>query len=152
MARETDAPSQGARDEAERRFAELLQETGAPDPRERYREWLRRLRSLDESDFRKELDHYENQLVPAVARSDSDPLAEWTEYGLRLAQRLVPGAPVRIDASGRSRPCDLPAPLDDLVLHLPTAARELALAVRLPPQLSPAQQAAFELLVEHSLG
>jgi hypothetical protein len=38
------------------------------------------------------------------------------------------------------------------VLHLPTAARELALAVRLPPQLSPAQQAAFELLVEHSLG
>ena len=152
MDRETDEPPADSRKQADRRFAAALEASGAPDPRERYRAWLRELRGRDEAAFRKALDYFENQLVPAVANPGSDPLLEWTEYGLRLAQRLRPGSAVSIDATGRSRPYEPPAPLDELVLHLPRATREQALAVRLPPHLSPAQQATLELLVRHSLG
>lgn len=140
------------RERADRRFAEALESTGAPDPRERYREWLKALRARDEGAFRKALDYFEQELVPAVAREDSDPLAAWTEYGMRLAQRLLPGEAVRIDATGRSRPCDPSAAIEELVLHLPRAARDAALPVRLPPRLSTAQQAAYDLLVRQAVG
>jgi hypothetical protein len=135
------------RERADHRLAEALERTGVPDPRERYREWLKELRARDEGAFRKALDYFEQELVPAVARDDSDPLAAWTEYGTRLAQRLLPGEAVRIDATGRSRPYDPSAAIEELVLHLPRAARDAALPVRLPPRLSTAQQAAYELLV-----
>lgn len=152
MAKETKASEEGLREQADRRMAATLEETGMPDPRDRYREWLRELRGRDEGAFRKALEYYEQEIVPRVSSPDSDPLAEWTEYGMRLAQRLRPGATVRIDGSGRSRPCDSPVPYEDLVLQLPTAARDQALAIRLPPRPTPAQDAAFELLVRHSLG
>jgi hypothetical protein len=142
---------EGLREQADRRFAEALARTGSPDPRELYREWLKELRVRDEGAFRKALEYFEQELVPAVARPDSDPLDEWTEYGLRLAQRLTPGEAVRIDATGRSRPLDGPAPLEEMVLHLPRSARDRALAVRLPPTPSPAQQAAYELLVDQAV-
>ena len=146
------AIDQDVRDRADRRFAEALERTSAPDPRERYREWLKELRARDEAAFRQALDHFEHELVPAVARDDSDPVAAWTEYGVRLAQRLLPGEAVRIDATGRSRPYDPSASIEELVLHLPGAARDAALPVRLPPRLSTAQQAAYDLLVRQAVG
>lgn len=152
MAHESIAPGEGPRERADRRFAEALREVGIPDPRERYRDWLRELRNRDETAFRKALEYFEQQLVPAVADPDSDPFREWTEYGLRLAQRLRPGSVVRVDASGLSRPADANAPLDELVLHLPTSTREKALPIRLPARLSPAQEATVELLVRQEVG
>ena len=141
------------REAAEQRFAETLARTGAPDPRDRYRQWLRDLRSRDEVAYAKATAYYQQELVPAVARPDSDPLAAWTEYGLRLARRLAPGEAVCIDASGRSRPLEeaAEAVAEDLVLHLPRSARERAMLVRLPPAPTPAQRAACSLLVEHAV-
>ena len=152
MSEETVAPAEGSRERADRRFAAALQQAELPDPRERSREWLRELRSRDEAAFRKALEYFERELVPAVANPDSDPVAAWTEYGLRLAQRLQSGSAIAIDSTGFSRPGDAHTPLADLVLHLPTSTREKAMPVRLPPRLSPAQEAAYALLVGHELG
>ena len=147
MAEDSTTAADGPRERADRRFAEMLERTGLPDPRDRYRGWLRQLREQDEPAFRMALEYFEQRLVPAVASAESDPVREWTEYGLRLAQRLQPGSPVRIDGSGRSRSADASAPLDELVLHLPTSTREKALPVRIPPLPSAAQQATLQLLV-----
>lgn len=136
---------------ADRRFAQALARTGARDPRDFYRQRLRALRDRDEDAFRIALDYYENRLVPAVADGASDPVAEWLEYGRLLAQLTADGQTVQVDATGRAAPYAPPVPVDHMVLHLPTASREPALPVGLPPQLSPAQRATFELLVKHSL-
>lgn len=151
MAAEHDTSAEGARERADRHLADALERTGLPDPRERYRAWLRELRSRDERAFRLALEYYEEQLVPAVGDARVDPIEAWTEYGLRLAQRLRPGSPVAIDPTGFSRPCDATAGLDQLVLQLPTSARETALPVRLPAQLTPAQAATHTLLVEQDV-
>jgi hypothetical protein len=55
---------------------------------------------------------------------------------------------VEIDPTGLAHPYSPPVPADRLVLHLPTSAREPALLVGLPPTLSPAQRASFDLLVK----
>lgn len=148
----SESPDGDSRLRADRRLAEALEHSGLPDPRNRYREWLRELRGRDEAAFRKALEYYDRQLVQTVAAPDSDPLREWTEYGLRLAQRLREGSAVRIDPTGRSHPAGAEAPLEDLLLHLPTSAREKALAIRLPARLSPAQEATYALLVEQGVG
>jgi hypothetical protein len=140
------------RERADQRFARALQETGARDPRDFYRQRLRELRERDEGAFQRALDYYENRLVPAVAAEGSDPLVEWLEYGRLLAQLSLDGRTVQVDPTGRAGPYAPPVPLEHLVLHLPTSTREAALPVGIPPELSPAQRATFELLVRHSLG
>ena len=140
------------RDLADRNFARALAQTGARDPRDFYRQRLRELRERDEAAFRRALHYYETRLLPAVAAEGSDPLAEWLEYGRVLAQLSRDGRTVQIDPTGKAHPYAPPVPMDHLVLHLPTSVRGPALAVGLPPTLSPAQRAAFELLVKHSLG
>lgn len=143
---------QDIKERAERRFEHALTERGARDPRDFYRERLKELRARDERAFSQALRYYDSRLVPAVARDDSDPLAEWMEYGRVLAQLSAEGSTVQVDPSGRARPYAPPVPLDHLVLHLPTSAREPALLVGLPTQLSPAQRATYELLVRQALG
>jgi hypothetical protein len=136
------------RERAEQRFQEALQRSGGRDPREFYRERMRELRARDEAAFQRARAHYDQRLIPALAREDTDPLAEWLDYGRLLAELTCPGRTVEIDASGRSHPYTPPVPADRLVLHLPTSAREPALLVGLPAQLSPAQRATFDLLVK----
>jgi hypothetical protein len=140
-------PEETTRETADRRFEEALTTTGARDPRDFYRARLRELRARDDRAFRRALEHFEQVLTPAVARADSDPLAEWLDYGCLLAELMEPGSAVRIDPTGRSRPYRRPVPIEDLVLHLPTSGRERALAVGIPPTLSPAQRATYDLLV-----
>lgn len=137
---------------ADERFARAIAASGARDPRDFYRERLRELRARDETAYARAVDYYENRLLPAVARDDSDPVAEWLEYGRVLAQLTVDGTPTQVDPSGRSHPYAPPVPPDHLVLHLPTSTRERALVIGLPAQLSPAQRATYELLVKGSLG
>jgi hypothetical protein len=137
---------------ADERFAQALQATGARDPRDFYRDRLRELRGRDERAYARALDYYQTRLLPAVAAEGSDPVAEWLEYGRVLAELVTPGQARQIDPTGLAHPYAPPVPLDHLVLHVPTSAREPALVVGLPTQLSPAQRATYELLVKGSLG
>ena len=133
---------------AEQHFVEALRRTGARDPRDFYRDRLRLLRAREEELFQRGVQYYEGRLIPATAQEHSDPLAEWMEYGRFLAELMAPGRTVQIDPTGRAQPYAPPVPIDQLVLHLPNSARERALVVGLPPELSPAQRASFDLLVK----
>ncbi|HEV2149550.1 MAG TPA: hypothetical protein VGR37_19270 [Longimicrobiaceae bacterium] len=144
--------TQDLRDRADRRFEEALETTGARDPRDFYRKRLKELRERSPEAFRRALGYFEERLTPAVAAEGSDPVAEWLEYGRLLATLSAEGKTVQIDSTGRAAAYAPPVPLDHLVLHLPDSASERALVVGLPPELSPAQRATFDLLVSGSQG
>jgi hypothetical protein len=140
------------RERADARFQAALEATGARDPRDFYRQRLRDLRDQDVDAYRRAVTHFEERLIPAVARDGSDPLAEWLEYGCLLAGLVAPGRTVRIDRSGLARDFAPPGTADDLVLHLPGSTRERVLVVGIPGRLSPAQRATYDLLVGGSRG
>lgn len=139
------------RAQADRRFEAALAARGARDPREFYRDQLRALRERDQPAFEQAVRYYERTLIPNVAREDSDPLAEWLEYGRVLAELTAPGRTVQVDPSGAATAYEPPVPVDRLVLHLPAASREAAAPIGLPARLSPAQRATFDLLVRGRL-
>jgi len=132
---------------ADRRLEEALQSEGARDPREFYRDRLRELKSLDGDGYRNAVAYYRETLIPEVASGAVDPLAAWTEYGRRLAESLASGRTVTIDATGRSHPYEPPPPRDHLILHLPEGAGGRAILVGLPPDPTPPQRAAYDVLV-----
>lgn len=134
--------------QAERRFTTRLEETGARDPRDVYRELLRHLRARDEEAYGAAVARFGDEVVAAIARDDRDPLEAWIEYGLSLARGLHPGRTVVLDATGRSEPYAPPPDWASLILHLPEEKRERAVPVSVPPDPSPAQLAALDLLVE----
>ena len=137
---------------ADERFARALADAGARDPRDFFRDRLRDLKVSDADAFRRALAYYEGTLIPAVAADGSDPIAEWLEYGRILAELTIRGRTVQIDATGRAHAYARPVPGDCLVLHLPENPSAPALTVGLPPRLSPAQRAAFDLLVRQTHG
>lgn len=136
---------------AEERFNAAMERTGARDPRPFYREQLKELKALDADAYQQGAAYYQSTLIPRVAEEDSDPIAEWLEYGRFLASLRARGETVQIDPSGRSAPYRKPAPLDHLVLHLPSSAREPGLPVGIPQELSPAQRASYDLLVKQKV-
>ena len=144
--------TQETRDRADRRFEEALKQTGARDPRDFYRKRLRELREQDAEAFRRALAYFEERLIPSVAAEGSDPVAEWLEYGRYLAGLAARGTTMQVDPMGVALPYAPPVPRDHLVLHLPDAASAKALVVGLPPELSPAQRATYDLLVSGSQG
>jgi hypothetical protein len=87
-----------------------------------------------------------------VAEDDSDPLGEWLEFARVLAELTTPGRAVWIDATGRSSDYERPVPPDALVLHLPENPGAPAILLGLPPDLSPHQRAAYDLLVRQTQG
>jgi hypothetical protein len=137
---------------ADARFDRALQESGARDPRGFFRDQLRDLKAASPDGFRQALRYFDETLIPTVADEGSDPVAEWLEYGRLLASLALPGRAVQIDAGGRSRDYARPVPPDALVLHLPDNAARPALVLGLPPKLSPAQRASYDLLVRQSQG
>jgi len=124
-----------------------LEEAGARDPREFYRERLRELKQADAEGYAAAVAYYRDTLIPQVASGEGDPLAAWTEYGRRLAEAVSPGRTVSVDGTGRARPYEAPAPRDRLVLHLPDAKGGRAVLVGLPGELTPAQRASYDVLV-----
>jgi hypothetical protein len=132
---------------ADRLFDEALTESGARDPRDFYRQRLKELRERSLPAFQRATEHFDDVLVPAIATEGNDPIAQWLEYGRLLASLFCEGETVQIDPTGRSSRYAPPVPVDHLVLHLPASSREAALAVGLPPRLSPAQRATYDLLV-----
>jgi len=138
---------QEAREKADQRFAEALETSGARDPRDFYRKALRDLRDVNPGGYEKAVSHFQEVLVPSIAAGDSEPLWAWREYGRLIAEASAEGRTVAIDETGRSQTFESSAPLDLLVLHLPNARGGRAILVSLPHTLSPAQRAAYELLV-----
>lgn len=137
---------------ADQRFERARQQTGARDPRNFLRDQLRELKGSNPDAFRRALRYFEETLIPTVADEASDPVAEWLEYGRLLASLAVPGRTVQIDTGGRARDYARPVPLEAMVLHLPENAARPALVLGIPPKLSPAQRAAYDLLVKQSNG
>jgi hypothetical protein len=131
---------------ADRALESALVRTGARDPREFYRERLRELKQANATEYERAVAYYTETLIPEVASGASDPLAAWTEYGRRLAVAVAPGRTVSIDETGRAHPYEGPAS-DRLVLHMPEDKGGRALLVGLPPVLSDAQRATYDVLV-----
>lgn len=137
---------------ADERFERALKQTGARDPRTFFRDQLRELKANNPDAFRRALRYFEETLIPTVADEGSDPVAEWLEYGRVLASLATPGRSVQIDASGRARDYARPVPLESMVLHLPENAARPALVLGIPPKLSAAQRASYDLLVKQLQG
>jgi hypothetical protein len=132
---------------ADRLFAQALEASGARDPREYYRRQMADLRQSDPAAFAEARAYHADVLVPGVAGGEEDPIQAWMEFGRRLAGWCGAGRTVMVDGSGRAVPWERPVPLDHLVLHLPESRGGPALAVGIPPVLTPAQRATFDLLV-----
>lgn len=139
--------SEGERKEAERRLEEALESSGARDPREFYRDMLRRLKADSIPNYQRAVAYYDAVLVPGIASGSEDPLVAWLEYGRTLAELTAPGHTVDVDRSGLSRPHEPGDSRDQLVLHIPDARNRRAILVGLPADLSGAQRATFDFLV-----
>jgi len=131
---------------ADRALEAALAESGARDPREFYRERLRELKQSDGEGYQRAVEYYRGVLIPSVAGGSGHPLDAWTEYGRLLAESLAPGRTVTIDETGWAQPYEGPR-RDHLILHLPDEKGGRAGVVGLPPELSPAQRAAYDVLV-----
>lgn len=133
--------------EADRRLEEALEARGSRDPREFYRERLRELKERDPEGYAEAVGYYRDTLIPQVAEGSVDPIEAWTRYGRRLAEATAPGRTVVVDATGKAHPWSDPPPADQLVLHLPEDRGRRAILVALPPDLTPAQRATYDVLV-----
>lgn len=133
--------------EADRRLQEALDAIGGRDPREFYRERLRELKSSNPDGYENAVAYYQDTLIPQVASGDADPLVAWAEYGRMLAETVAPGRTMSIDTTGRAHPYQAPESSDRLVLHMPDSNGVRALLVSLPPELSTAQRATYDVLV-----
>lgn len=138
-------------EKADQVLEEALERTGARDPREFYRDRLRSLKSSDPEAYETAVEYYRETLLPKVASGEEEPLAAWTEYGRTLAEAVASGRTVSIDETGRSQPYD-GRRQDRLILHLPDDTGAPALLVGLPPDLSPAQRATYDVLVAGKRG
>jgi hypothetical protein len=138
---------QAIQEKADQIFEEALRKSGARDPREFYRKRLREMKGDNPESYREAVAYYENELVPSIVDAGADPLAAWQRFGCLVAESTVLGTPVEIDPTGRSLPYDPPTPADRMVLHIPEGSKGLALVVGLPPELSAAQLATYDLLV-----
>lgn len=135
---------------AERRSTEAFEAAGMRDPRDFYREQLKELRGIDAERYAEAVEWYRSTLVPSLSGEEEDPVQLWLDFGRRLAAWKAPGRPVVIDRSGRASGWTPPIDPDRLVLHLPDPAGR-ALPIALPQELSPAQQATWDLLAAGKL-
>lgn len=133
--------------QADARFEEALEESGARDPRDFYRQQLRELKGRDPDAFERGVRHYQEDLIPAVAGGEVDPLEAWERFGLLIAELTAEGRTVAVDRSGRSHAYEPSPDPERMVLHLPDDRKEKALLVSLPAEPSSAQRATYDLLV-----
>jgi hypothetical protein len=138
---------EATRKEADRRFEEALEATGARDPRDFYRKTLRDLREKNSEGYDRAVSHFQNVLAPSIAAGEVEPIGAWREYGRIIAEVCADGRTVAIDESGRSFPYEPEVSMDWLVLHLPKAGGGRAILVSLPPEPTTAQRATYDLLV-----
>lgn len=137
-----------SKEEALERLERGLRERELEDPRPTYRRLLKRLSGEDRDAYRDCVRRFEEELVPAVAGGEADPVAAWTRYGLEVASALAEGEARSVDESGRARSVEDASdpPVESLLLWLPTDAGAPALVLSRPRSLSDPQQATLELL------
>jgi hypothetical protein len=126
---------------------EALSETGAMDPRPRYRILLSELKRRDPAAYDEAVSRFRDAVLPSIARRETDPLVAWLEYGRHLAEKLAPGRTLSLDEHGRSSTLAGPPSWKALVLHVPTDTRTRAILIGEPPEPTRAQRATVELLV-----
>ena len=143
----TEDTTEGMKEKADVRFEEALQEAGARDPRDYYRDMLRELKGRGADAYEEAVEHFQNVLIPGIASGELEPLAAWREYGCKLAEWIADGRTVEIDDTGLSRPHDPSTRGDRLVLHLPDDTGQKAILVSLPEDVTSAQRATYDLLV-----
>ena len=131
---------------ADARLEAALQTSAARDPRDVCRDRLRWLKDHDRAAFDRALQHYEQVLVPNVGAADVDPLDEWEAYARLLAELSGAGKTVDIDENGRASAPS--APLRGLTFHIPEDSATPVLIVRMPREMSAAQRATIDLLVD----
>ncbi len=134
-------------DRADQIFEDALGKTGAKDPREFYRKRLREMKAENPDAYGEAVAYYQTELVPSIAEAGDDPLTAWQQFGCRMAELTVTGTPIEIDTTGRRHPYAPPTPADRMVLHIPQGSKGRALIIGLPPELSAAQLATYDLLV-----
>ena len=134
-------------EEADALLNQALAETGAPDPRPRYRLLLSELKRQNPSAYDEAVSRFRDVVLPSIARRESEPLTAWLDYGRHLAENLAPGRTLSLDEHGRSSPLTSPASWKDLILHVPADPRARAILVGEPPAPTRAQRATVELLV-----
>jgi hypothetical protein len=134
-------------EQADTLLNEALAETGAPDPRPRYRQLLSELKRQDPAAYDQAVARFRDVVLPAIARRETDPLSAWLDYGRYLAERLASGRTLTVDEHGRSSPLAGPSSWKDLILHVPADARVRAILIGEPPRPSSAQRATIDLLV-----
>jgi hypothetical protein len=134
-------------EQADALLNDALAETGAADPRPRYRLLLSELKRQDPSAYDEAVSRFRDLVLPAIARREADPLTAWLDYGRHLAEKLAPGRTLALDEHGRSSPFGGPSPWKDLILHVPADPRARAILIGEPPRPSRAQRATIDLLV-----
>jgi len=139
----------------EARLQEALEGAGLRDPRDIYRDRLRHLRENDQGAFETARRYYTETLLPRLLEPDSDPIAEWFAYGERLAELEGPrelGQIVMIGRDGVAEEYEGTISNEYLILYLPDeGGRRPALPLSTPVELSTAQEATYQLLVERKL-
>ncbi len=120
------------------------------DPRPGLRARLRYLREERPAAFTAALKYYEETLLPVVAADDSDPVLEWIHYGRRLGELTAPGKTVVIDVTGRARELAPDTESFGLILHIPADPAVEALAIAVPREMSTAQRASYDLLIDRA--
>lgn len=128
-------------------FEQALERSGARDPREFYRDRLRELKATSPGAYDQAVRYYGDKLIPSILDGSADPIEAWRAYGCELAALTAPGHAVEIDETGRSHAYQPPTPSGRMVVHVPDGKAWRALVVGLPGELSPAQQATYDLLV-----
>jgi hypothetical protein len=139
-----------AKAQVEARTAEAITNGPYQDFREDYRDRLRWLKETNPQGFSKALTYY-NDILAANIAAGHDPLREWVEYGRTLAKLSGPGRVYSIDETGRAVPAADFADPNGLMLHLPDDTNVRALPLAVPRELSAAQRATLDLLVNRKL-
>ena len=139
------------RTRAEARTDEAVAASGFEDPRVALRRRLKLLKDNQPAAFTRALEYYEQDLLPRIAEG-ADPLSEWLEYGRQLGDLTSPGRTMSVDAGGRARPYRSVLEEQTLVLHIPNDTAVDVLPLAIPRELSAAQRATFDLLVNRARG
>jgi hypothetical protein len=127
---------------------EALKRAALADMRPAYRKLLIRLKGSDPSAFEEVSRQYREEVEPAIAAGDVDPILAWLGYGISLAERLAAGRTLAIDASGRARSFEASSALDAgvMILHVPEDDRAPATLLAVPSAPSESQQETAALL------
>src|SRR5687768_15740504 len=134
---------------ADRTSAEAFAAGPFLDPRQAFRDRLRRFREDQPAAFTAALEYYEQRLIPQTA-GGGDPIMEWVAYGRRLGELAGRGKTVAVDATGRARDLESDFDASQLILHLPEDTSVEALAIAVPRTMSDAQRATYDLLINRA--